>query len=275
MSKTAILPGSRPAGSLSARLAALWRADAVRLGSLVGLLVVWQLSAFVLDPILIATPTRVVAGFVRLLANGSLEGAFLQSLFDMLLGFGAASVVGIALGVFMGRYLSVEAVFSPYVSFMNATPTIALLPLMIIWFGTGLWSRVAFIFVVSMWTLVINTMIGMKNVNRGYLEAGLAFGLTEPQIVRLVILPAAVPYVLAGMRIALAQGVTGMILAGTELSQAGLGDLMTSMGDYFQTGRYMSALITTTIYAVLLFAGLRWVQGRWFRWIAGSAAQQR
>jgi NitT/TauT family transport system permease protein len=280
MSKAVSLPGSgsqRPAlaASLAGRFAGVWRSDAVRLGSLVAVLILWQLSSLALDPILISTPTNIVYGFVRLLSDGSLEQAFVQSLLDMIIGFGIASVVGIGLGIFMGRYTSWEAVFSPYVNVMNATPTIALLPLMIIWFGFGLWARVAFIFIVSLWTLVINTMVGMKNVKRGYVEAGLAFGLTEPQIVRLVILPAAVPYILAGMRIALAQGVTGMILAGTELSQSGLGDLLTTMGDYYQTGRYMSALITTTFYAVLLFAALRWTQRRWFPWIAGSAAAQR
>ena len=268
----------RPAPAATAigvRLGAILRTDGLRIASLIVFLALWQLSSLVLDPILISTPTRVIRGFVILLSDGSLESAFLTSLLDMVLGFGLASIIGIGLGIFMGRYFSVEAIFGPYVNVMNATPTIALLPLMIVWFGFGLWARVTFVFVVSLWTLVINTMVGMKSVNRGYLEAGLAFGLTEPQIVRYVILPGAVPYILAGMRIALAQGVTGMILAGTEISQSGLGDLLTTMGDYYQTGRYMSALITTTFYAVLLFAGLRIVQRRWFSWIAGSAASQR
>ena len=280
MSAAAVLPGpgARQPGwsaDMSSRIATLWRSDAVRLGSLAGFLILWQLSGFVLDPILISTPSSIVVGFFQILADGSLESAFLQSLGDMIVGFGLSSVLGIGLGVFMGRYTSWEAIFGPYVSVMNATPTIALLPLMIMWFGFGLWGRVAFIFVVSLWTLVINTMVGMKNVKHGYVEAGLAFGLSERQILRMVVLPAAVPYILAGMRIALAQGVTGMILAGTELSQSGLGDLLTTLGEYYQTGQYMGALITTTFYAVLLFAALRFVQRRWFRWIADSAGQQR
>ncbi|MFI5269152.1 MAG: ABC transporter permease, partial [Chloroflexota bacterium] len=200
MSAAAVLPepGARQPGlpvGLGSRFVSLWRTDSVRLGSLAGFLVLWQLSGFVLDPILISTPTSIISGFVAIMSDGSLETAFLQSLGDMIVGFGLASMCGIGLGVFMGRYTSWQAIFNPYVSVMNATPTIALLPLMIMWFGFGLWGRVAFIFVVSLWTLVINTMVGMKSVKHGYVEAGLAFGLSERQLLWKVILPAAVPYI--------------------------------------------------------------------------------
>jgi taurine transport system permease protein len=235
----------------------------------------WQLSGQVLNPIFIATPASVLVSFWQIVADGTLPRAFASSLGEMAAGLAIAALAGLGLGVAMGRVRLVERTFDPFVNFFNATPTIALLPLMEIWFGTDVRARVAFIVVICLWTLVINALAGVRAVSRGYADVGAAFGLGALSTTWRIFVPAAVPYFLAGMRVALAQATVGMILGGQEVGQSGLGGLTEEYGSFFQTDHLIAAIVASTGLAMLLFSVLRLFQHQFFPWIAASAAARR
>ena len=252
-----------------------WRAEALRVGVIAAVLGAWQLSGLFMNPIFISTPASVLAAFWQIVADGSLPRAFFSSLGEMVVGLVIATTVGFGLGITMGRVRLLERMFDPFVNFFNATPTIALLPLMEIWFGTDVRSRVAFIVVICLWTLVINALSGIRNVQRGYAEVGTAFGLDELALTRKIFVPAAMPYLLTGMRVALAQATVGMILGGQEVGESGLGGLTEEYGTFYQTEHLIAAIIASTGLAMMLFGCLKLAQHRFFPWIAASAADRR
>lgn len=263
-----------PARSVSLAAPARW-GNAAFLISLVVVLAVWQLSSLFLNKILISNPVDIVTGFVAIVSDGSLPTAFGQSALEMGIGFAIAAVAGIGFGIWMGRSRRVEMMFDPLVNFANATPTIALLPLMEIWFGLGMAARLSFIIIISIWTMLINTLVGIKNVNRGYGDVGNAFGLNGWQATREIYIPAAMPYILAGARIALAQAAVGMILSGQEVGESGLGGLTQDYGTYYQTNYLIGAVFASTLLAMLAFGVLKLYQVKFHPWIAATAAARR
>ena len=259
----------------AARLAPAQYGNVAFLLSFVLLIGLWQLSGRFMNAIFISTPSAVAAALAEILTNGKLVSAFIQSAAEMGLGVAIASVVGISLGIVMGRARLVERTLEPLVNFANATPTIALLPLMEIWFGLGMAARVAFVVIICIWTLLINTLTGVKNVSSGYRDVAKSFGLSGFQSTRDVFVPAAMPYILAGLRIGLAQAAVGMILSGQEIGEAGLGGLTMEYATFYQTGYLIAAILASTGLAMLAFGALRFYQTRAHPWIAASAAARR
>lgn len=238
-------------------------------------IVLWQLSGFYLKPIFISTPTAIVSSFFHLIADGRLPKAFLQSLYEMILGLVIAGIVGVGVGLAMGRIRIVERALEPLVAFGNATPSIALLPVMEVWFGLGTRARVAFIMVICMWPMLVNTYAGVKAVRASYTDVGKAFGLSGWTQTWKIYLPGTVPFIFIGVRIALAVGAVGMILGGSEIGDTGLGGLSETFGSYSQTADLIATIVTTTGLALVLFAVARKIQSLRFPWIADTSAGRR
>lgn len=235
----------------------------------------WQLSSLFLNPILISTPSAVVVSIVHLISNGQLPTAFLQSLLEMIAGLVIALVIGIGVGILMGRVKLLERALAPLVSFGNATPSLALLPVMEVWFGFGSYARIAFIMVICMWPMLVNTYVGMRSVKRSYTDVGKAFGLRGWKQTWKVYVPGTTPFLFSGLRIALAVGAVGMILGGSEVGQSGLGGLTVIFGTYSQTANLVATIVTTTVLALILFSVAKTVQNRRFPWIADTSAGRR
>lgn len=232
----------------------------------------WQLSGLFLNPILISTPSEVAHELVFLTRSGTLQISLMQSLEEMLIGMAAGLIVGLGLGLLMGRYAAVEKVLSPYVNFFNATPLVVIIPLLVIWVGISIWARLLFVFLVTLWPVLLNTLAGIKNVNRGYVEVGMAFGLSEAQVVRHISLPAAVPYILTGIRISSGLAIIGMIVSEMEVSFVGLGFLLVHFGSAFETGRLMAVIIVSSCFGIANVLIVKWIQSRFFPWISAMAA---
>ncbi|MGH3302941.1 MAG: ABC transporter permease, partial [Streptosporangiaceae bacterium] len=163
----------------------------------------------------------------------------------------------------------------PLVALGNSTPTIALLPVMEVWFGFGTTARVAFIMVISVWPMLVNTHAGVRAVRGRLADVGKTFDMSGWQQIRYIYLPGSTPFILIGARIALAVGAVGMILGGQEIGQSGLGGLTSDFGSFSETADLISAILTTTGLAVLLFAALRQLQARAFPWIAATSAGRK
>lgn len=274
---TANLPAASEAIAVPRRRAAApaWRAEVLRIAAIAAVLGAWQLSGVFMNPIFISTPLAVLKAFASSIGDGSLPDAFVSSLVEMVIGLAIAMAAGFSIGIAMGRIRAVERLFDPFVNFFNATPTIALLPLMEIWFGTDVRARVAFIVIICVWTIVINSVAGVRSVRRGYADVGTAFGLGPLAMTLKIFVPAAMPFFLAGMRVALAQATVGMILGGQEVGESGLGGLTETYGSFFQTDYLIAAIITSTALAMMLFGVLKLFQYRFYPWISASAAARR
>ncbi len=238
-------------------------------------LALWQASDAFLRPIFISTPSKVVSALVTLIGNGQLPGAFLRSLLEMLAGLVIAGIVGIGVGLLMGRIRLVERALDPVVAFGNATPSIALLPIMEVWFGIGTNARIAFIMVICTWPILVNTYAGVRTVRGRYTDVGVAFGLRGWKQTWRIYLPGTVPFIFVGIRIALAVGAVGMILGGQEIGQSGLGGLTADFGSYSETADLVATIATTTALAMFLFAAFRRLQYWRFPWIAATSAGRR
>jgi ABC-type nitrate/sulfonate/bicarbonate transport system permease component len=235
----------------------------------------WQLSSLFLRPIFISTPSRVFPALFNLIFSGPLPAAFLRSLLEMVVGLLIAGLVGVGIGMLMGRVRVLERALEPLVAFGNATPSIALLPVMEVWFGFGTAARVAFIMVIAVWPLLVNTHAGVRAVRGRLADVGRTFGMSGWQQVRYIYLPGTVPFIFVGARIALAVGAVGMILGGQEIGQTGLGGLTSDFGSYSETADLVATIATTTGLAIFLFWALRRFQVRAFPWIAATSAGRR
>ena len=240
-----------------------------RLVPIVGLAVVliaWQIEGTRMNPVLLSTPIRVVQQFVDMVKTGELPKAFVVSIVDLLTGFALAVVVGTAAGIVIGRSLFVRKACDPFLNFFLALPLIATVPLLVVWFGVSFEARVACAFILSVWTIIINTSAGIQSTPRGLLEMANVYQLSERETLRHVVLLNAVPLIFVGWRIGLAKAFVGVVIAEIEVSVVGLGGMMLEYGNHLQTPNVMAALVAMSITAVVLTALLDLARKRLFPW---------
>lgn len=262
--------GTRTRGARRRRI----RKTAVQAASLLGFLALWQWAGTTTNPVLFATPLRVVDAFADLVQTGQLQDALLIALKDLGLGLGLAIVVGLTIGVAMGRSLDIENALNPYVAFMQATPVIALVPLLVIWFGIETQTRVAVVFIFSVWAIIIAAQTGVKGTPRSLMDVARVYHLSERQIIREITLPNAVPVIWAGLRIALGKALIGMVVAELLVSVVGIGKLVSDYGQSFQTAYLLAAIVSTSIVGVIGAALLNWSLARFFPWVAATSASR-
>jgi ABC-type nitrate/sulfonate/bicarbonate transport system permease component len=257
--------GVPPTKGARGKREALWRRGLPLLSVLV-FLGVWQTLGRSIDPILLATPTAVIQAFGDLLGNGQLWPAFLTAMGDLAVGYGAAIVVGIAVGILMGRSQTVERILNPYVNFFQATPLIALVPLVVIWFGVGFKARVVVTFLLALWSVIINTATGVKQTPDSLIDVGRIYKFNRRQTVLTIALPNAVPSIFAGLRIALGKALIGVIIAQMEISVTGLGGLVVNYGNAFKTAYLLAGIITASLVGVVAAVGLELLRKWLFPW---------
>ncbi len=228
--------------------------------------IVWQIYGASINPIFLSTPTAVASAFVELVQSGELQAAILKSLQALALGFGLAVVAGITLGALMGRYRTVNAIFEPFVTLLYATPIVALIPLIMLWFGLNLTAKVVIIFESCFFPIVINTQAGVRNVSRSMVDVGRAYGATDRQVMMKIVLPSAVPFVMAGIRLAVGRGVVGMVVAEFFTTLSGLGSLIIVYQNSFATAKLFVPVITIAVMGLSLTALARFLEQRMAPW---------
>ena len=219
--------------------------------SVVVFLILWQAFGSTVNPILLATPTAVGHAFVEITKDGSRGPAFLHAMAVLASGFALAAVVGIGLGILMGRSEAAHRVLNPYVSFFQATPLIALTPLVVIWFGIDFQAEVSITFLLAVWSIIINTEEGIRNTPQNLLDMARIYQASRWSVIRNIAVPFAIPYIFAGLRIGIAKGLVGVIIGEMDISLKGLGGLIQNYGDAFQTAQLMAAIISSSLVGVL------------------------
>jgi NitT/TauT family transport system permease protein len=237
-------------------------------GSLVVVLVAWEVIArYVIDnQLFLASPTRVYRAGVDLARSGELWIHVYTSGIEFILGFAIASVLGIAIGALMGLSPTVRAYLEPWVSALYATPIIAIGPLFILWFGLGITSKVLLVVVTAIFPVIINTHVGLTNVDQSLLESVRSFGATKWQLFRLVRLPSSLPFLVAGERLAVARALVGVVVAELFGARAGLGYLILVSAQTFNTANLFVGVIVLAVSGVIAMAALQRLEYRLSPW---------
>ncbi|HEX9445671.1 MAG TPA: ABC transporter permease, partial [Candidatus Binatia bacterium] len=185
----------------------------IRAASVLCFLALWEFYGRRTDPLLLSYPTAVLAAALQLIHSGELPRQMLESLTTLGIGFGASVVLGVGLGLVMGRSRIAEALLDPHMNALYATPQVALTPLFMMWFGLGFAVKAVIIFLFAFFPILINTAIGVRNVSNSTIEVGRAYMASERQILLKVVFPAAVPFIMAGIRLAVGRAIVGMVVA--------------------------------------------------------------
>jgi NitT/TauT family transport system permease protein len=234
---------------------------------LVGLLL-WELiSRFVVNNALfLAAPTQIVGALGNLIASGELWRHVGISAAEFALGYAIASVLGVGTGLAMASSDVSKRAMQPWISGLYATPTIALAPLFILWFGIGIWSKVLIVILLVYFPVAINTEAGLRTTSERLIEMLRSFGATERQIFFKVSLPSAVPFILAGLKLGIGRGLIGVVVAELFGSRAGLGRLISASADSFNMPELFAAVVVLAVAGILMTAGFTWLEARLVPW---------
>ena len=212
------------------------------------------------------TPSKVAAAFQQLLINGEIEKHFYVSAIAFLAGLGLSVVVGLPLGLLMGRSQTLEALLDPYVTSFNASPRIVWLPLMILWFGIGIWSKIVIVFAGAVFPLLINTYAGVKNVNRVLVNVVRSFGANEWQLMKVVVLPNSLPYIIAGLRLAIGRAILGVVVGEFFGSSQGLGYMIASAATNYKVDVVFVGVAIFMTLSVILTLAVKRLESRLASW---------
>jgi NitT/TauT family transport system permease protein len=155
------------------------------------------------NPLFTSAPSRILSTGYEMFADGSIYPHLQVSAYEFVVGYGAAVILGVPLGILMGWYGRINAVLDPFVSALYATPRIALLPLIMIWFGIGLMSKIAIVFLGAIFPILVNTITGMRTINADFVKVARSFGASDRQMFLTVALPSSIPLLLTGLRLGL------------------------------------------------------------------------
>ena len=244
----------------------LSRSTTVRLVSLIVVFAVWELYGRSVHQMLFTYPTAIAAAFVHLVKTGELQRYLAQSLQVFGWSLLISSVAGIGLGVLIARFTTLELATDLYINALYSTPTVALVPLIVLWFGFQVLAKVVIVSLFMIFPILINTQQGVKTVDRGLLEVARSFCSTERQLWGDLILPSALPFIAVGLRLAIGRGLVGMVIAEFYTSVAGLGYMIVRYANSFETAKLFVPIVVLMTLGVLLVQGAKAVELRIAPW---------
>jgi ABC-type nitrate/sulfonate/bicarbonate transport system permease component len=274
MTDTRALPADLSAGELGAPGKSLWqRLEPTILGSggIVILLLLWEVLPRIITmkagtKLFFTTPSQIVGTLWHLFSTGAIWTPLGVSASGFALGLGLSIVVGLPLGVLIGRSRTLNAMLDPFVTAFNATPRLVFLPLVMLWFGLGLWTKVVIVFLGALFPILINTYEGVRNADRTLINVVRSFGASEWDVARLVIVPNAMPYIIAGLRLAIGRAVLGVVVAEFFGSESGLGVMMVQAAGRYQVDVVFSGLIVFAVLSLVLTWMVQLLENRLSGW---------
>ncbi|TMA12572.1 MAG: ABC transporter permease [Deltaproteobacteria bacterium] len=212
------------------------------------------------------TPSKIAGAFYRLLINGEIEKHSYVSAVAFLVGLGLSILVGLPLGLVMGRSRTLDALLDPYVTALNATPRIVWLPLLILWFGIGIWSKIVIVFAGAVFPMLINTYVGVKNVDRVLVNVVRSFGANEWQVMKVVVLPNSLPYIIAGLRLAIGRAILGVVVGEFFGSSKGLGYMIASAATNYKVDVVFVGVAIFMGFSLILTMSVKSLESRLATW---------
>jgi len=229
----------------------------ITLASISFVLILWEIFGRRINPVFGSYPSAIAVAFWDLAITGQLWSALYESLRPFRLGYALAIVVGVPLGLLIGGFRAAEAALGIYVTAGYAMPLVALVPLLILWLGLGFAVKVAVVFLMALFPICINTWLGVVAVPKTLIEVGKSFVAPNIVILRRIVLPATLPYIMAGIRLAVGRAVVAMVIAEFFTTISGLGAVIINSANNFDTATMFVPIIILMVMAI----GLNWLIG--------------
>jgi NitT/TauT family transport system permease protein len=232
-------------------------------------LIVWELvgNTFKLvNPMFMSAPSLIWNAAVQLFGSGEIWNDLYISGIEFGWGYLLSVIVGVPMGIAIGWYKKFAYTCDPFVNAMNATPRVALLPLVIIWLGIGILSKIGIIFLGAVFPLIINARDGVKTTPHNLLTAARSFGASEWQIFRCVVIPSTVPFILTGLRLAIGRALIGVMVGELYAATAGIGFMITVAGATFQTDKVFVGVLIFALSGMIATEIVDRAERRFDRW---------
>jgi ABC-type nitrate/sulfonate/bicarbonate transport system permease component len=232
-------------------------------------LLLWELVGNVLqliNPMFMSAPSLIFSAAVQLFGSGEIYNDLYVSGIELFWGYFLSALVAIPFGIMVGWYKRASYIFDPFINAMNATPRVALLPLVIIWLGIGVLSKVGIIFLGAVFPILINTRDGVKTTPLNLLTAARSFGASEWLLFKTVVLPSTIPFILTGLRLGLGRAIVGVMVGELYAATAGIGFMITVAGATFQTDKVFVGVLVFALTGMLGMELLTRVENRFSKW---------
>jgi len=240
-------------------------------------LTVWELvgNTFqLINPMFMSAPSLVFNAAVQMFASGEIFNDLYVSGVELFGGYFLSALFAVPFGIMIGWYKKVAYIFDPFVNAMNATPRVALLPLVIIWLGIGILSKVGIIFLGAVFPILINARDGVKTTPLNLLTAARSFGASEWLIFKTVVFPSTVPFILSGLRLGLGRAIVGVMVGELYAATAGIGFMITVAGATFQTDKVFVGVLIFALTGMIGMELLSRVERRFSSWRPALGSQE-
>lgn len=237
-------------------------------GAMLAVLLIWELVARsgLVDPLFIASPTMIVRAGVALFRDGEIWTHIRVSGSEFLLGYALAATIGIPLGLATGWYRRLSYVLGPFIDTLNAVPRLTLMPIIVIWFGIGIWSKAIVCFLGAVLPILIATYSGVKTNEARFLQVARSFSASELKIFSSIILPGTVPFIFTGLKYGVGRALLGVVVGEFYAATAGLGYMISNAGDTFQTDVVFFGVLIFTATGLLSVGILNALERRFETW---------
>lgn len=249
-----------------------YKAKAISVISVVAFVILWQLTSTfkLVSPILLPSPLQIIEAVVDLFQNGYRDIPFYQHIListaRALFAFLIAILIGIPLGLIMGRSAIVNAILDPFVQFLRPIPKIALVPLVVVWLGIGEESKFFLIFIATLLSVIVGATAASQNIAHGLIQAAQTMGLGKNNILFKVILPSALPEIFTSIRLSIGIGWTALIAAEMVAATSGLGWMIINAGSYLRTDVVIVGIILLGMIGFFLDWLIIKAQQKWVPW---------
>src|SRR5262245_2564883 len=235
------------------------------------LLVAWELLPHVLPiqqgtRLFFTVPSRIFATLWQMFATGTIWAPLGVSATAFAIGLALAIAAGLPLGILLGRSATLNAMFDPFVTAFNATPRLVFLPLLMLWLGIGLSSKIAIVFSGALFPLLINTHEGVRNADKILINVVRSFGATGWDVARLVVIPNSLPFIIVGLRLAIGRAILGVVVAEFFGAQDGLGVVMVRAACAFSVDVGFAGLIVFAALSLVMTGLVKLLEDRMSRW---------
>jgi NitT/TauT family transport system permease protein len=235
--------------------------------SLIAFFILWELlpALGLIKPYFISSPSRIWKAAVWLFQHGFWHDIVVSAT-EFAWGFSFALLVGIFFGIALGWYKKLHAIFNFFISALYATPRVALLPILILWLGIGIKSKIAVVFLGAVFPILVNVITGMSTLDKSLLKCARSFGASDRQIFLTLAIPGSIPFIIAGIRLAVGRGLVGIVVGELVASTAGIGHMMSIAGATFQTDKVFVGILILSGTGIFLTELLKLLEKRFAKW---------
>ena len=235
-------------------------------------LLVWEALARVIPKALFAPPSAVLGRLAAMTADGSLPLALAGAVQHMLVGYLLAVLVAIPVGIVVGRSATVATAVEPLLNALYAIPPVAMVPFFIIWFGLHYEARVALVFAMCFFEILINVLQGVRDIDRGLFDVARAFDVRGFALYRKLVIPAAAPFIFTGLRVGIGRAVNAMITAELFFSAVNLGQMLKTSSNAFDTASAFAVILVVSLFGLACQESVRLAERLVIPWHHRSAA---